>query len=319
MTTTDDRTTTARHDIEIPISVLGEQHRIAATLLRPTSTDGDRPLGLLVAVPGGSYDRYYWDLHVPGLENYSFADCAVQSGWAVLMLDNLGTGASGRPAEATAVTLEVMADAVAQAARFVAAGVRESLIGSGPAQPDLRVVGIGHSLGGHIVAAAQSAQAPFERVALLGSSFLGLAGSDLVSRDRAAAALAPMAGDTWECGYVLVSREAMRSRYHADDVPEEVLRADGLNITRIPREAGIDVMMPQTIGPIAAAVEVPVFLAFADSDTSPDPRAEAANFTNSRDVTYFQLPRSAHCHNSASTRHQLWQRVLEWAGSASSS
>ncbi len=80
----------------------------------PGRGDAD-PGRLLVTVPGGTYDRSYWDTRLPQDDAYSFADVATVRGWLVLLLDNVGTGASFRPADSGSVTVAVMADAVAQA------------------------------------------------------------------------------------------------------------------------------------------------------------------------------------------------------------
>ena len=39
-----------------------------------------------------------------------------------------------------------------------------------------------------------------------------------------------------------------------------------------------------------------------------------AFYPRSRDVTLYVLRDSAHCHNSASTRTELWDRIGQWAG-----
>lgn len=286
--------------LEIPVEAFGAEHWIAAELTwRP-----DRPHhGLLVTVPGGTYDRSYWDLHVPEDNTYSFADVAAAAGWTVLLLDNLGTGASSGPASQIGV-LE-MADAVAQATRYARS--------HGPRLPGKPVVGVGHSLGGQVVIAAQARHAPFDRVAALGSSFLGNAELGVDAREAAEASLRAMSGASWESGALTVPRDVLRPQFHAPDVPDAVLRAERAGVTVLPREAGIAAIVPALLGPITAAVEVPVLLAYAERDMSPNPRAETAAFTGSADVTLFLLPGSAHCHNTARTRHRLWDRLLIWA------
>jgi pimeloyl-ACP methyl ester carboxylesterase len=303
----------ARANLIIPVEIAGEPHKISATLLWPL-LDERPPPGLIVTVPGGTYDRSYWDLRVPGHSTYSFAEYAMARGWIVLLMDNLGTGASSRPGDGTTLTVAMMADAVAQTATTVSAWLKEGSVDGLPALPDLRAIGAGHSLGGQILATAQANHGPFGRVALLGSSFLGNAEVGLEgSREQAVAVMQAMSGDSWESGYLQVPRILLREQFHAPDVPEAVLRAEEPGQTVLPREASIAAIAPALLGPVTAAVRVPVFLAYADRDMSPDPRAEAANFTGSRDVTLFLLPGSAHCHNAAGTRLVLWDRLLAWA------
>jgi alpha-beta hydrolase superfamily lysophospholipase len=300
-------------DLDIPVEIAGEPHKISTTLVW-TPDEEQAPAGLIVTVPGGTYDRSYWDLQVPGYSTYSFAEYAITRRWIVLLMDNFGTGASSRPDDGTSLTVEMMADAVAQTATTLLAWLREGSVEGLPALPDLRMIGAGHSLGGQILATAQANHGPFGRVALLGSSFLGNAELGIEdSREQAAAVMQAMSGDTWESGFLHVPRILLRDQFHAPDVPEAVLRAEEAGHTVLPREAAIAAIAPALLGPVAASVRVPVFLAYADRDMSPDPRAEAANFTGSRDVTLFLLPGSAHCHNAAATRLVLWDRLLAWA------
>jgi pimeloyl-ACP methyl ester carboxylesterase len=63
----------------------------------------------------------------------------------------------------------------------------------------------------------------------------------------------------------------------------------------------------------AALVDVPVLLGYGEVDVSPDPSAEARFYQRSTDITTLVVPGSGHCHNMASTRHLLWQPLLEWA------
>src|SRR6202008_3200049 len=63
----------------------------------------------------------------------------------------------------------------------------------------------------------------------------------------------------------------------------------------------------------AAAVDVPVFLAYGARDVSADPAAEPMAFVQAEDVTLIVVPRMAHMHNFASTRHQLWDALSAWA------
>src|SRR5438045_3686553 len=80
-------------NLVIPVEVAGQPHQISATLRWPPLEE-QPPAGVIVTVPGGTYDRSYWDLRVPEDGTYSFAEYATARGWIVLLMDNLGTGAS---------------------------------------------------------------------------------------------------------------------------------------------------------------------------------------------------------------------------------
>jgi hypothetical protein len=45
---------------------------------------------------------------------------------------------------------------------------------------------------------------------------------------------------------------------------------------------------------------------------SPNPYIEPANYTGSPDVTLHLVPKSGHCHNFASHRRELWDRIAAW-------
>src|SRR5262249_3998850 len=83
---------------------LGEPSLVRGTVFVPPSADGGSPSGILVAVPGGTYTRDYWNLVVPGHSGYSFADYFARRGHVVIALDNLGTGASSRPRDGDLLT-----------------------------------------------------------------------------------------------------------------------------------------------------------------------------------------------------------------------
>lgn len=96
---------------------------ISGWLFRP---DSGLPSALLVAIPGGKYGKDYWHLEIDGHDGYSFAEDCVRAGFAVLAIDNLGTGDSTRPAGGDAAGLPEMAAANAAAtvaARRMVAGV----------------------------------------------------------------------------------------------------------------------------------------------------------------------------------------------------
>jgi pimeloyl-ACP methyl ester carboxylesterase len=59
-------------------------------------------------------------------------------------------------------------------------------------------------------------------------------------------------------------------------------------------------------------ITVPVFLAFGEVDVSPSPHTEVAAYSASGDVRLVVLQGSAHCHNAATTRQLLWDRLASW-------
>jgi len=284
---------------------LGVPCLIAASLFAPV--DVADATTIVVAVPGGTYTRAYWDLDVPGRAGYSFAEHLTARGFVVVALDNLGTGESSRPAHADDITFDVAAAAnaavVTQVADRIRAGELAPVV---PPRHDLRVVGVGHSLGGQLTAVQQATHRSYERVALLGSSFLG------DDAKAAEARLAAMAPDTWDDGYLDVPRSLLRPLFHAPDVPADVLAADDAHATVLPRRLGVTALAPARHQEQLAAIDVPVLLAFADVDTSSDPAAEVACYPSSPNVTLIRLAGSAHCHNQSSARLKLWDCLARW-------
>ena len=66
---------------------------MTARIVAPAEPDPGAPF--LFCVPGMSYGKEYWDVPLAG---YSFARAAAAAGHVVVAVDNLGTGASARPA-----------------------------------------------------------------------------------------------------------------------------------------------------------------------------------------------------------------------------
>lgn len=279
---------------------LGE---LAATYY-PPAVDRGRPL--LVCVPGGTYNRRYFDLDVTGHTGYSFASHATAQGYPVIAFDVLGTGESARPA--AEVTLQDQADAIHVA-------LRDWEHSDGP------FIGVGHSMGGHVVMLQQAVHRTYRSLAILGTTNAEVAPLQLppemisaagTSEGRAALTAQILAGMPKR--YLEASRDDMLSWFHLDDVPKAVVDTDlATTLTCVPRAAAARSTVPGHATDEAAAIDVPVFLAFGEVDVAARPHTEPTFYPSSPDVTLYLLARSAHCHNMATTRHRLWDRLLAWA------
>jgi len=310
------------HDVLVDApSVLGdaESSVIAATVFAPEPGAVRTPPTVIVAIPGGTYTGAYWHLDVPGETGYNFAERATADGAVVVALDNLGTGRSSQPDDADLLTFESVAAANAAVAAWAADAARAGTLHPDlPPLGDVRLVGVGHSLGGQLLVVQQARHRSFRRVGVLGSSFLGNAhvGSDVVDTAaliaEAEVRMRAMAGSSWDDGYLSVPREALRPQFHAPDVPADVLAVDDATATVLPRRLAVAAIASAAAAHYPGQVHVPVFLCFAEVDMSPDPRREATLYTSSNDVTLFLLAGSAHCHNLARTRHVLWDRLVPW-------
>ena len=96
---------------------------------------------LLVAIHGATYNHKYWDVPAINGHDYSFARYMAERKYAVLAIDQLGTGESTRPEDGDLLTLDQTASAIHQ----VITQLRSGSGGVGYAFSP--VVTVGHSLG----------------------------------------------------------------------------------------------------------------------------------------------------------------------------
>ena len=276
------------------------------------------PVTVLVCEPGGTYDKRYWHLEVPGHPGYSFAEDLAARGVVVVALDHLGVG------ESTVLDPPTLTSGVVAAAdHHVVEAVRARLAtgdlapGLAPA-PDAFVVGVGHSMGGMLVVRQQGRHRSFDAVAVLGWSNIGLdvhADDDAVVGRFAGLTEAALAerwrefGDPTRIG----NRAGLHGLFYLDDVPQAVRDADAAAESTLPGIAGYAAALPGMAAADAAAIDVPVLVGFGAVDTSPDPHAEVACYRSSRHVTLHVLAGSAHCTNLAATRREQWDVLHDWA------
>ncbi|WP_082945550.1 alpha/beta hydrolase [Mycobacterium sp. E2733] len=286
--------------------VIGEEASLAATYY-PART-GAEARGLLVCLPGGTYSRDYWDLHIPAHHGYSFAEFATGNGYAVITIDPLGTGESSQPA-------------IDFGFRDIAAALAHTVCAL-PAVTgiDARPVAMAHSLGGYLAITQQALFSSFAALALLGCTNQHVAPLNLdpafIARSATAQGRAELTREILSAlsrPYFEGPREHLQSWFHLGDVPTDVVAADCVVAkSMVPRVFGT-AMIPGVVAEHAALIDVPVLLGYGVVDVSPDPRAEAGLYRRCPDITTLVLAGSAHCHNMSSSRHRIWRRLLDWA------
>jgi pimeloyl-ACP methyl ester carboxylesterase len=287
------------------------------------------PRAILVCWPGGSYARAYWDMQIAGYAGYSFAEHMTAQGFAVVAADHLGVGASSKPAAGDQVDFETMSAAAAtfveQLRAMLAEGSPE-LGGTPPAK--IPIIGVGHSLGACLTVVTQARHRCYDAVALLGFthghkavSVTAVAAAERepakdagILRQTAIEQAQAFFGETWDDVYGYAPREPNHSWLHRPDVPAAVIAADDAQAVRWPRQSYVDALLAGYSAGFAAQLDRKIFLGFGDHDVPPIPHAEVTFYTHSRDVTLYILPNSAHCHNFATTRTKLWDRIGLWAG-----
>jgi pimeloyl-ACP methyl ester carboxylesterase len=75
---------------------------------------------------------------------------------------------------------------------------------------------------------------------------------------------------------------------------------------------GLAAMIPNLADAQLARIDVPVFLGFGDQDLADNRFDAVSRYRNVTDATLFLLQQSGHCHNQASGRARLWERILRW-------
>jgi pimeloyl-ACP methyl ester carboxylesterase len=303
-----------RAEVEFDVSEpVGETASISATVVSPSANVRNTAV---IAVPGGTYSRWYWDADANRLPGYSFAEHLANSGHVVVAVDNVGTGASSVPHGV--VTPEQMAAALHRVAQLTRARLAEGSLAPGlGAIPDTELFGVGHSLGATFVAMQQGAHASYDRVGIWGMTALAPSGVDIAAQVAASVVnLRLTAGADQDAQFVRMPRAGLRPFFYGNFVEEDVMQADEAAATSMSVLGGASAGAHGYIAEAAAAISVPVFLVFGEQDLSEDPRREPTAYSSCNDLTLFVLRGSAHCHNLAPTRRQLWDRTLRWLGSA---
>jgi pimeloyl-ACP methyl ester carboxylesterase len=301
--------------IDLEVSDLGVPgtHRVSAWVFSPEVVGERTPL--LFCVPGGSYTKAYWHLKVPGRSGYSFGEYFAAKGMLVVAVDNLGTGESSRNLRIVDLTPEVVAAANESALSQVVRRAAEGSLVPGLAPLNLGpVVGVGHSMGAMLVIFQQSLRQSFDAIAPLGYGTVGPIG-------RFAEGPLPTLEDVFAAAraehldeFPVPDRSTMRHHFYWDDVPDDVIAADDQTVTVVPGVCGTACIVPYIASSHAARIESPVFIGLGERDSTRDHRDEPTGYLSSSDITLYVLPSSAHCHNTASTRHLLWDRLDRWIG-----
>jgi len=291
----------------------GRRIEISAWLFFPDDLAklGDRPVTMSL-LAGGSYDKRYHHVVIPGHPGYSAAEHLTGLGNIVLLTDHLGVGASTRVPDQKKATRHVVALANhAALTQFYARLAVGDLHPDLPAYADFLRIGGGHSMGAMQTVIQQAAHRTWQAIMFLGYTTQGVHGYHQGKKFRMADVLP--GGEPPD--YSENARADQRENFHFGDVPEAVMLADDAIAVPTPTSIGFDSIRTDIIKPDAALIDVPVLFANGERDVSPDPHAELQNFPRCTDFTMFLLPGSAHCHTFANTRAIFWNRMHDWSRS----
>lgn len=290
----------------------GNRISIAAWLFLPDDLHklGAKPV-VMTLLSGGSYDKRYFHCEIPGHAGYSAAEHLAALGNIVLVPDHLGVGDSSKAVDQKQASRQIVALAGHAAMKQCYQRLRlGSLHLALPAIADFVKVGVGHSMGGMLLITQQAEHATYDAVMILGYALLG---AHLTINGKVIRADASRGNESPD-DYMQGSREFLRETFHWHDVPPDIVAFDDSLAVPTPSRIGMEALQSSRVALDAARIEAPVFLCMGERDVSPDAWTEPAFYRRSRDISLRVLPQSGHCHNFATTRRQLWDRMHRWAG-----
>ncbi|CDO31281.1 alpha/beta hydrolase [Mycolicibacterium porcinum] len=277
--------------------------------------------GVLLCLAGGTYDKRYWHLDIDGHPGYSFGEHLAAAGFVVIAVDHLGIGESTDPAASGPLGLDLLAKGDAEVARQIRERLPSGELHEHIPPITAPLIGVGHSMGACLTTMVQATTHPYGAVVLLGygvqvtNVYENTVGAgDLEQRIQQTIELScQITGADPTDSHTFAPRSYLSDLFYAGEVPQVVIDADSAVQSRVPVRAAAEVTTPGIVERYAPLVDVPVFLAFgAAMDVSPNPYAEPTNYTGSPDVTMHLVPKSGHCHNFASHRVRLWDRIGGW-------
>src|SRR5262249_25757908 len=147
---------------------------VSAWLVVPDKLDRAEPQTVAFCIHGGGYSKRYFHIDEGGIEGYSMARHFAERGIITVAIDCLGSGESSQAETPSPIRSANLTPAHHNAAQHLLAGLQAGTLAADiPALPHLTAFGVGHSLGGMLLALQQARHRTFPRVAVLGWSNLG--------------------------------------------------------------------------------------------------------------------------------------------------
>ena len=115
----------------------------------------------------------------------------------------------------------------------------------------------------------------------------------------------------------------MRELWYTADVPQAIIDEDttgGYPVRQTTPVYGSLTIPPCALNSIApgflaskaAKISVPVFIGYGDADVLAEPDHEPATYCGAASVEAARFAMMVHMHNFASTRQQLWDKLVAW-------
>ena len=305
------------------VEIEGHSLTIAVELCLPERLQ--EPATVLVCVPGGGMNRRFFDL-IPadGSADFSFAAQMNALGYIVVLVDTLGVGESDRPDDMYTLTPGRLVRANEQAVSTALKGLREGTLISGlDALPQLRSVGVGHSMGALLTCLQQAKFGTHAAIAALGFSTAGLP-RYLIPQARSATPGSLSEDDLVRLAHAQfgAAPSAMKRGEAPSDLfagakadPRAMVALKSALATLLPVPAMLS-MMPGNVAEACASIDVPVFIGVGELDLTGPAHAIPAAFTRSHGITLQVLAQAGHSHFLFSARAQLFERLGRWAADA---
>ena len=285
-----------------------------------------KPL-VFVCLPGGGMNRNFYNLAATAPDgtadpSFSFAQAMSARGYMVVLLDYLGLGESDKPVDGYALTPELLVQANARATGLVLERLRTgTLFGDLDVMPELRSIGVGHSMGAMLTVLQQARHRQHVGLVLLGFGTSGLPEYlkpevRELAADTAAvrARVVEFAREMFKQPYPRITRSPRgNDLYGSANVDSRGVNALKAAIEPILPVPAYMSMLPGNVAPEAARIEVPILLGIGDRDMVGPPERVPASFPASRNVVLHILPETGHSHFLFPARAGLFERVAEWA------
>lgn len=293
--------------------------QIAAEIFAPAQLPA-APVALF-CLPGGGMNRRYYDLQADD-DSFSFARQMSARGFIVVVIEHLGVGDSSRPADSYALTPERITQANAEATTLLLEQLRNgSLLPQFGPLPQLRSIGVGHSMGAMFTITQQAEHQQHAAIAVLGFSTRGLpeyVSPKVIELAKEPALIRAQVVERARKMFVADYPEIRQSTAansifagsKADPRGVEAIKAARAPLLPVPAFFS---MVPNNVGPEAALVSVPVFIGVGERDMVGSPHLVPAAFTASQDITLYVQPGAGHSHFLFPSRSQLFERLAAWA------
>jgi pimeloyl-ACP methyl ester carboxylesterase len=307
--------------IDVGVLSVGAAH-LAVDVFIPTGNGLREPAVAFFCVPGGGLNRGYFDLRVEGDVSFSFAAQMASRGMITVAIDPLGVGDSSRPEAGFDIVPEVATAAIESVTRYISAELRTGSLAPSllPALPNLRCIGVGHSLGGMMTVMQQAQFHSYNAVVLFGFGPIGM--PEVLNEEARALANDPPA--------IRANVVRLARAFHGEPYPEVKPSGRGREIfgggadpgamhalrrvrDRLLATLSMFVIIPGSSAPEAAQIDVPLLLVVGDRDMCGPPHALPASFPGSSDVTLLCLPNTGHSHFVFASTSALFPRLALWA------